>query len=269
MPRLQLANGLYLGYQIIDFVDPWQPHETVLLHHGLAKFGTYWMPWYRILARHFRVVTLDMLGNGASSKPRGHTWGLEGYAADAQELLAALDIDRVHFVGEGLGGCVGIQWAATKPDRIATLTLASTPYRPARGNVSLADTSKEVARQGLDYWIDKSVANRMRWSERPPEEYAWYRAQRAKTSPRILAEQMAAQATVDLEPLLPRVQAPTLLIVPGQSHVDAHDQMIRMGEAIPRSTVVEFPDEGQWVTFARPDECVAAFLDFVAAAQQA
>jgi pimeloyl-ACP methyl ester carboxylesterase len=263
MPRLRLRTGHFLNHEITDLVDPWQPRDSVVLHHGLGKSIVYWRAWVRLLAPSFRVVAVDSLGNGASSRPRGYPWSIANYAADAEELIASLDAERVHFVGEGLGGCVGLHLAATRPDLVATLTVASTPFRPAEGTGNLPDASREIARSGLAAWLDRSLQDRMAWDRLPPEMFAWYRAERLRTSPRIMAEQMAAQAGVDLEWALPKIQAPTLLLAPGRSHVNAHQQMLAMGETIARSRVVSFPDEGQWVTFERPDACVSAFRQFL------
>lgn len=268
MPRYRLASGYELSYEVFDFSDPWSSFETVLLHHGLGKSGVYWRPWVRELVSQFRVVTVDSLGNGASSQPTDYGWSIEGYADDVVELTRHLTIEKIHFVGEGLGGCVGIHLAATKPNLVRTLTMASTPYRPSDGSGDLRAASELIDREGLEVWTDNSIQDRMAWDELPQEMFDWYRQQRLQTSARIMAEQMRAQAGVDLEWALPEIVAPTLLLVPGRSHVAANQQMLRMGQTIRDATVVRFPDEGQWITFERPGDCVSAFRDFVGAVRE-
>lgn len=264
MGNLELLSGYTLAYDVIDFTDPWDNEtETILFHHGLGKSGAYWRPWVRRLSDRYRLVPVDSLGNGRSDQPEGYEWSIEGYASDIRQLVDELGVAPIHFVGEGLGGCVGIHFAATHPELVTSLTLLATPYRPADGAGDLVGSSRQIADSGMGDWLDRSMKDRMDWASLPPEMYAWYRQERAKTSPRIMSEQMLAQAGVDLEEMLPSISVPTLLLVPGRSHVAAHRQMTRMGELIPVSTVVEFPDEGQWLTFERPEECVRELRGFL------
>ncbi len=265
MPAVILSSGLRVHCEIADTTDPWRTAETMLLHHGLGKTGRYWLPWSRVLSRYFRVVTIDMLGNGQSSRPRGHRWSIAGYARDAVEVLDALGLRKVHFVGEGLGGCVGLQLGARHGARVASLTLCATPYRPSEGaSADLAARSQAIARGGLADFVDTTLPSRMDWSRFPQAAYAWYREQRLRTSPRIMSEQMAAQDGVDLEWALPLIAAPTLLIVPGDSPSGADLQMKTMSRAIRGARIAAFPHERQWVTFSAADDCVAATLRFLA-----
>lgn len=263
MTRIHLASGGVIHADVTDLTDPWRTPDTVFLHHGLGKTARYWLPWVRRLASEFRVVAIDSLGNGRSSRPRDHAWSIAGYAGDAIEVMDGLGLDRVHFVGEGLGGCVGLHLGAAMPTRVQTLTMSATPFRPSEGSTDRAAWSREIAGGRIADFVDQSLPDRMDWNRFPPGMYAWYREQRLQNSPRIYAEQMAAQQGADLEWALPLIVAPTLLIVPGASGASAHRQMPKMAERIPNARMVRFPDERQWVTFSRPDECVAAFRSFV------
>jgi len=269
MPRVLLDNGHRLHYEVHDYVDPWLTPEAVVLHHGLGKSGRFWLPWARLLSRHFRVVTVDMLGCGRSSHPVGHPWSIADHAANAVALFDALGTERVHFVGEAVGGCVGLQLGARHGDRLHTLTLCSTPFRPTAGPVDLREKSEEISHgglAGLTAAVDRELPGRIEWDRYPPGMYAWYRAQRLDASPRIVAEHHAAQAREDLEWTLPEITAPTLLIIPDESPVGATGQMQQMARVIPNAQVAALSDRRRpvWYHFAEADECVAAFLDFVA-----
>ena len=98
MPDLRLRSGQRLHYDLFDLPDPWVEHDTIVFHHGLGKTGAYWRPWVRRLVRDFRVITIDMLGNGASSRPRSFRWGIDAYAGHVAEVLDAVDVARAHFV---------------------------------------------------------------------------------------------------------------------------------------------------------------------------
>ena len=263
MPRVKLRNGLFINCDILDLTDPWSSPDTIIFHHGLGKKGIYWYGWRRALASKFRLVAIDMLGCGRSSKPREHEWTLENYAQDTIDVLDGLGIERAHFVGEGMGGCVGLFLGARRPSRLETLVLSATPYRPAEGTADLARRSKRIAQGGLVEFVDESLPERMDWSRFPEAMYQWFREQRLSASPRIMSEQMLAQDSVDLEWALPLIEVPTLLIIPGASPAKSDRQMYTMAEHIPHNRVAEFKEERQWVTFSRPEDCAAALVTFV------
>lgn len=91
----------------------------------LAGFGLdhrLWDGQVEHLARTHRVVCVDLLGTGRSSKPS------TGYATDEQaELvlatLAELGIDRFALVGHSYGGIVGFSLAAASPGSVEKLIL--------------------------------------------------------------------------------------------------------------------------------------------------
>jgi len=263
MSRIKLRHGASVYCELVDLVDPWDTPELVFFHHGLGKHSGYWRGWMRALAGRYRLAAIDVLGNGRSSKPRGHAWSLESYADDVLDVLDAIGAERAHFVGEGMGGCVGLQLAARSPSRVQTLTLCATPFRPSEGRADLLRHGEEIARHGVKDFVDGSLADRMDWSLLPSTAFDWFRGERLAVSPRIMSEQMTAQARVDVEWTLPLITAPTLLIVPGASPSNANTQMREMARSIATTRVIDFPTERQWVTFARAAECAQAFLDFV------
>jgi pimeloyl-ACP methyl ester carboxylesterase len=74
------------------------------------------------LAERFTVVAPDLLGHGASAKPRGD-YSLGAYASGLRDLLAALGHERATFVGHSLGGGVAMQLAYQFPERVERLVL--------------------------------------------------------------------------------------------------------------------------------------------------
>ena len=48
-------------------------------------------------------------------------------ATDAAGFLDALGLDQVHYVGESVGGILGIAFATRWPERFKSMTLCSSP----------------------------------------------------------------------------------------------------------------------------------------------
>ncbi len=121
------------GYEI-HYMD-WQPQApqrgVVIAWHGLARTGRD----MDALAQHlceqgWRVICPDTLGRGLSQwsrKPR-EEYLLRFYAQLARELMDALQLGQVHWVGTSMGGAIGTVCASglfepSLKSRILTLTL--------------------------------------------------------------------------------------------------------------------------------------------------
>ena len=89
---------------------------ALLLLHGLGCDHTTWAPVIESLARRYTVIAPDLLGHGASDKPRAD-YSVGGYANGMRDLLTVLGIDRVTVVGHSFGGGVAMQFAYQFPER--------------------------------------------------------------------------------------------------------------------------------------------------------
>src|SRR3954470_9778959 len=97
---------------------------ALLLLHGLGCDHTTWFPVIQDLARHFTVIAPDLLGHGASAKPRAD-YSVGGYANGMRDLLTVLNIDKVTVVGHSFGGGVAMQFAYQFPERTERMILVA------------------------------------------------------------------------------------------------------------------------------------------------
>jgi pimeloyl-ACP methyl ester carboxylesterase len=98
---------------------------ALLLIHGIGDSSATWRTVLPDLARDHTVLAPDLLGHGASGKPRGD-YSVAGYANAMRDLLTVLEIDQVTVVGHSLGGGVAAQFAYEYPERFERLVLVST-----------------------------------------------------------------------------------------------------------------------------------------------
>jgi pimeloyl-ACP methyl ester carboxylesterase len=96
----------------------------ILLIHGITGHGAAWDPVTERLARTHRVLVPDLLGHGASAKPRGD-YSLGAYAAGLRDLMIALGEPRATVVGHSLGGGVAMQFGYQFPGRMERMVLVS------------------------------------------------------------------------------------------------------------------------------------------------
>ena len=98
---------------------------ALLLLHGLGCDHTTWSPVIESLAKRYTVIAPDLLGHGASDKPRAD-YSVGGYANGMRDLLTVLGIESVTVIGHSFGGGVAMQFAYQFPERTERLVLVST-----------------------------------------------------------------------------------------------------------------------------------------------
>lgn len=97
---------------------------VLLLLHGLGRDSTTWLQVMPRLAEHFTVIAPDLLGHGASDKPRAD-YTLGAFANGMRDLLTLLRIDKATVVGHSFGGGVAMQYAYQFPERTERIVLVA------------------------------------------------------------------------------------------------------------------------------------------------
>ncbi len=111
----------------------------VLALHGLGATKGSFLPTIAALSGRFRVIALDLPGFGDSDKPIGAAYDPPFFARACIDLLDALELDRVHLVGNSLGGRIALEIVLRHPDRVERVALLapSLAWRRARHLVPL------------------------------------------------------------------------------------------------------------------------------------
>lgn len=217
-----------------DFTDPWTTTSSVVvLQHGFCRNHRFWGGWVPYLARRRRVLRPDLPGCGDSRDVTAAGMDLAGLAAALAGTLRAHTDGPVHYVGESLGGLLGVFLAATQPQLIASLSLISTPLwidsvvtsSQGLGEASWTDAVRKL---GLRTWWAESRA-RMRGVEEPaalsPSD-EWACDQAAMVSEDAAVQLVEIIEASDVRELACNVRQPVRILVPGRSrYANRPDQL--------------------------------------------
>ncbi|MBI2910433.1 MAG: alpha/beta hydrolase [Chloroflexi bacterium] len=267
-------NGANLYYNLDNFTGPWTKPRTVLLQHGMARNGKFWYRWVPLLSSQFQVLRPDLRGLGQSSvATESYHPSAETFIGDFLGLLDHLEIDKVVYVGEALGGILGTFFALAHPERITALVLTSTPLVVLRDHLAksfpLKEGSWEAAiAKGADNWARQTMGQRIDLDLAPPQLVDWWISEMAKTNPENGVKLSKFVATVDLSPRLKEIKVPTLVLAGEKSPGVTPEQIALMRAEIPDVKVVVFPGVGMSPHAVIPERCVEEVLTFLGARGQ-
>lgn len=80
--------------------------EPLVLIHGFPSASWDWSGVWKLLAEHFQVITLDMIGFGFSDKPAKYTYSIVDQADLFESVLSELGITRCHVLSHDYGDSV-------------------------------------------------------------------------------------------------------------------------------------------------------------------
>ncbi len=118
---IEVGGGLRMHY-----IDEGQG-DPILCLHGEPSWCYLYRKMVPTLAKHGRVIAVDLIGFGRSDKPVGresYTYALHHDALVS--LVKQLDLKRVTLVGQDWGGLLGLPIATEMPERFARLVVMNT-----------------------------------------------------------------------------------------------------------------------------------------------
>jgi pimeloyl-ACP methyl ester carboxylesterase len=211
------------------------------------------------------VLRTDCRGHGRSDPPRkGYEWSLATLAREAKLLLDRLAVRRIHWAGESLGGLIGIQFANDYPDRLASLTLCSTPYRysPA-AQAEARQWPAQLQRMSVKEWYLQGTALRFDPHKDDQQMIQWFADLVGGTDVDIIRAILRFLPDVDVSALCTRIKAPTLILHPSHSLIAPVADANTMQQAIPNAQLIVYEDTRHHVFLTHAEACAQAMLRFL------
>ena len=213
-----------------------------------------WKAQVAYLSRHFRVVTFDGRGSGASGRPVGAAAYTDvEYAADAVAVMDDAEIDRAVLVSLSCGGTWSVHVAAGHPERVLGLfsiapACGLSVHDPAREEFDWSERHPHArgwAKYNKHYWLEGGYEDFLTYffAQMYPEAHstkqiedcvAWGR----DVSPQTLVDTTAGRLGCDgatctsVEPLCPQIECPVIVVHGTDDRIRSH----RIGERLAELT---------------------------------
>ena len=120
--------------------------EKLLFLHGSGPGATGWSNWQFALpelGESFDCIGPDMIGYGQSehpeSPPHGTDEWLEVWLDQISSILDQLGLEKVHIVGNSMGGALALHFLKRNPEKVGRLVLMGTMGTPHQIRDGLAD----------------------------------------------------------------------------------------------------------------------------------
>lgn len=258
----ETGDGTRIAYRI----DGGAERPVLLLSNSIGTGLQMWEAQMPALSEHFRVLRYDSRGHGGSDVPAG-AYSLDRLGRDVIELLDALGIGRVRFLGLSLGGFVG-QWLGVHaPERIDRLILSNTSayLGPAAqwdrriAEVLAAPDMQETARMFLGNWFPAAML------EAQAPQIEPFRAMLLATDRQGLAGSYAAVRDADLRRTIALIERPTLVIAGRYDTVTAASHGEVIAAVVPGAVLKVLPAV-HLPNVELPREFLEVVLDFLRAA---
>lgn len=262
----QRVNQVELHYELSGDGPP------IVFAHGLLWDRRMWDAQVEHFSPRFACLRFDFRGQGGSGGAAGDC-SLDRLCTDVAELISALGLPPVHYVGLSMGGMVGLRLAARHPELVRSLSLLD----------SSAEAEPEAARRRhrMLLWALRLVGarplvNRIlpimfgRSTLADPAQAELLRAARAQIAQLPRQVRRAIEGVLDRPPVigeLARIRCPTLVLVGEEDIATAPAYSERMAERIPDARLVRLPRVGHMSNLEAPRQVNAtldAFLSTVA-----
>lgn len=246
--------------------------RPMLFAHGFGCSQHMWRSVTPGFDEDHEVVLFDLVGSGNSdltAYDRGRYDSLHGYAEDVLEILEALDLSDVVYVGHSVSAIIGVLAAIRDPSRIGALVLVgpSPCYLNDDGYVGGFEPAD------IEGLLENLDANYLGWSTAMapvimgnpdrPELAAELTDSFCRTDPAIASHFARVTFLSDNRRDLPNVTTPTLVLQCSDDAIAPVEVGRYVHEAISGSELTVLSAVGHCPHLSAPEELTAAIRAYL------
>jgi pimeloyl-ACP methyl ester carboxylesterase len=270
-------DGVGIAFATTGGGPPFVKAANWLTHLEYDEQSPVWRHLLRALSRDFTLVRYDERGSGLSDRElEDDSFSLEAWVRDLETVVHALALERFPLMGISQGGAVAISYAVAHPERVSHLILHGA-YARGRNHRGEADLNEALVALTAQGWGEPASAHAQMFAARmipggTPEQLRWLvELQRVSASRHDAVRFRRAFGEINVEHLLPSVQAPTLVLHSVRDQAAPFEEGRRLAAAIPNARLLPLDSDNHLVLEAEPawTRMLAAIREFVGVQQPA
>lgn len=258
--KAKLSTGVQIEYSLSGPENG----ETLLFVHGLGPNLHQFEPQQRFFAQDYRVLLVSLRGHGGSSSvacPTQADYSVGELARDVQALLSYLNVEKVHFIGNSLGGLVGYELLKADAERVLSLTTFGTTAELHSSRFTLwalLTATRLLGRRGMAWLISKTGSKDDNVASRLGKMYRVV----SKDALKLIAKNIA---DYDYTGTIRGLDTRMMLIKGGlDREINANlDSTLKVLSKKSIFKIVELPDAGHFANMEKPEAFSRIVLDFL------
>ena len=205
-----LRDGTRIAYEVRGRDND---APRIALIHSLGMDRSFWDGVSGRLAEHASVLLYDCRGHGQSDKPKG-PYRVEQFADDLAELFDHVGWRSAVVAGASMGGCITLAFAAAYPARALALGLIDTTawydapdkWEERAVKATTAGLGEMIEFQASRWFTDGFRATHPEIVKKSVDTFL-------ANDPQTYAETCRMLGACNLTAALPRIKAPTAIVV--------------------------------------------------------
>lgn len=246
--------------------------EAMVLAHGFGCDQNVWRHFIKAFKPHYKLVLFDYVGAGQSdltaySSNRYST--LDGYARDLIEILEALNLTQVVFVGHSVSCMIGMKAAIRYPEYFSKLIFVA----PSPSYINEPGYPGGLNRADLDALLEVMDSNYLGWASTmaplimsntdTPELAEELNANFCATDPDIAREFARVTFLSDNRPDLPQLTVPSLTLQCTDDILAPLEVGYYMQSNIKENNLTILRATGHCPHLSAPDETIEAIISYL------
>ena len=271
------ARAPHLGCELAYWTRGDGP--PVFFIQGTGLHGNGWLPQIESLSEDHACLWFDNRGMGLSQPLGSASTTVEQLASDALAVLDAARCQQAHVVGHSLGGCIAIELALSRPERVRSLSLLCS----SADGASLVRLDGQALWRGLRMQIGTLASRRRAFlelvltlaeqhsgdSDRIARELEPIFGHDLALTPPIVMKQVQAMRRWNASGRAAALKdLPTLVVGAAQDLIARPECVRKTAAAIPGAKLIELADAAHGVTVRAPKRINELLREHIADAER-